>query len=233
VVPDPAFIAASSAATQAYFGQFTLRPGLHVNTQLTAGDIGATANATSSAAYTAYTTANGGANPLFDDVSYQSPGDSGGGAPQNTLNMVHKVDFNIGDKTSMFIRYANFKQNEFPGFLNTSPYAGFDTGQTQLNQNLLYSLTHVWTPNLVSETKLNVNRLTLQQPLASQPVQPSLYFNVQTAASDTSGNLFCLPGYSCTSTRVTIVLSALTRMRSRDSRVAGLTAASLGVQTTC
>ena len=198
VVPDPAFIAASSQATQDYFGQFSLRPGLRVNSQLTAAGLGAGSTATSSAAYTAYTGANGGANPLFDVVSYQSPGDSGGGAPQNTLNMVHKVDFNIGDKTSMFIRYANFKQNEFPGFLNTSPYSGFDTGQTQLNQNLLYSLTHVWTPNLVSETKLNVNRLTLQQPLASQPVQPSLYFNVGTAAADNNGNLFCLPGYSCT-----------------------------------
>lgn len=198
VVPDPAFIAASAPATQAYFAQFTLRPGLHVNQQLTAANIGANANAASSAAYTAYTTANGGANPLFDDVSYQSPGDSGGGAPQNLLNMVHRVDFTLGDKTSMFVRYANFKQNEFPGFVNTSPYTGFDTGQTQLNQNLLYSLTHVWTPNLVSETKLNVNRLTLQQPLASQAVQPTLYFNIGTAAADNSGNLVCMPGYSCT-----------------------------------
>jgi outer membrane receptor protein involved in Fe transport len=195
VIPDPAFIAASVPATQAYFAGFSARPGLKVTQVFPASTAPATVN--SSAMYTSYTTANGGNNPLFDLVNYQSPGDSGGGGPQNTLNMVHKVDFTMNDKTSMYVRYANFNLKEIAGFVNNSPYKGFDTGQTELNQNLLYSLTHVWSQSVVTETKVNVNRLTLEQALASQPVQPTIYFNTTTAAN-ISGNLICMPGYSCT-----------------------------------
>jgi len=197
VVPDPAFIAASVPATQTYFSGFSPRSGLKVTQVYNAAAAGAAANANSSAMYTAYTTANGGNNPLFDLVNYQSPGDSGGGGPQNTLNMVHKVDFTMNEKTSMYVRYANFNLKELAGFVNNSPYSGFDTGQTELNQNLLYSLTHVWSQSVVSETKVNVNRLTLEQALASQPVQPTIYFNTSTAAN-VAGNLICMPGYSCT-----------------------------------
>jgi hypothetical protein len=111
VIPDPAFIAASSAATQAYFSQFSLRPGLKVLQQLSASAAGAAAGGLSSAGYTTYTTANNGANPVFDTVNFQTPSDSGGGAPQNTLNMVHRVDFTATNKTSMYGRYAAFKQN--------------------------------------------------------------------------------------------------------------------------
>ena len=204
VIPDPAVIAASAPETQAYFAQFQTRTGLTVLHQYTAGDVGAAVDHTnpgnSSPLYTAYAGFDNAptSNPLFDQVSFAAPGDSGGGAPQNTLNMVHRVDFNLTDKTTMYGRYAAFKQNEFAGFINTSPYAGFDTGQTQLNQNLLYSLTHVFTPSLVSESKISLNRLTLQQALnSSQPIQPSIYFNINTAAN-VNGDLICLPGYSCT-----------------------------------
>jgi len=210
VTPDPAFIAASAPETQAYFAQFKTRPGLTILKQYSAANlpslqavVGTPANPyTSSAAYTTYagigTTASPATtNPIFDQVSFQTPGDSGGGAPQNTLNMVHRLDFAMTDKTTMYGRYAAFKQNEFAGFINFSPYSGFDTGQTQLNQNFLYSLTHVFTPGLISDTKISLNRLTLQQALASQAVQPTLYFNINTAAN-VNGDLICMPGYSCT-----------------------------------
>jgi len=59
-------------------------------------------------------------------------------------------------------------------------------------------LSHVWSPNIVTDTKLNVNRLTLQQPLtAAQPVQPTTYFNVNFDAT-VQGIDTCLTGYSCT-----------------------------------
>ncbi len=217
VIPDPAFIAASASETQAYFSQFATRPGLSILHQYSAADranLGAVIADppntfyTSSALYTAYAGVTGDptrgitdtrtTNPIFDQVSFQTPGDSGGGGPQNTLNMVHRLDFTMTDKTQMYGRYAAFKQNEFAGFVNLSPYAGFDTGQTQLNQNLLYSLTHVFSPNLISDTKISLNRLTLQQALNSaQPVQPTLYFNINSAAN-VNGDLICMPGYSCT-----------------------------------
>lgn len=200
-VPDPAFIAASDPATQAYFAKVPFRSGLKVLSQLNAQQSGATplagAKYTPSAAYTAYTSANGGANPVFDLVNYQTPSDSGGGNPQNATNMVQRVDFNMTNKTSMYGRYAMFKQNEFAGIVQNSPYAGFDSAQTQLNQNLAYSLTHVFSPSVISDTKINLNRLHLEQPFGSQPLQPTLFLNVQ-AAAVVAGQLACLPGYSCT-----------------------------------
>ena len=199
-VPDPALIAASAAATQSYFSRYKFRPNLTVNQVVTANtpNAGLAPAAGGTDPYSVYATANGGNNPVMDIVSYSVPSDSGGGFPQNLLNTVQRVDFNLTDKTSMYVRYALFSQNEFNGVVNASPYAGFDTGQTQHNQNIILSVNHVWSPNVISETKINFNRLTNQQPLVStQPVQPTLYFNVNVAAN-VLGQLACLPGYACT-----------------------------------
>jgi len=198
-VPDPAFInaAGTSAATKAYFSNFAFRPGLTVLQQLNASQANAVPTGASSAAYTAYAGAAGTGGPVMDLVNFQTPSDSGGGAPQNTWYSSNKIDFNLSDKTTMYGRYAVFNESEFAGFVNNSPYTGFDTGQTELNQNFLYSLTHIWNSKIVSDTKINYSRIKLLQPLASQVIQPSLYFNISTEAT-IKGNLTCLPGYSCT-----------------------------------
>ena len=205
-VIDPQLAAAANSTVATYFKGYSLRPGLTVNQKFAAG-----ANAsvplpdpTTQPSYYNYAcvagsnpcTPNG--NPVFDIVSFKAPSDSGGGAPQNTYSMVQRVDYNLSSNTTMYGRYALFNNNEFAGFINNSPYAGFDTGQTQKNQNILYSLTHIWGPRVVTETKVNFNRLFLNQPLtSSQPIQPSLYFNVNFDPS-VQGQPFCLPGYSCT-----------------------------------
>jgi len=194
VIPDPELLAASAPATQAIFNSYSLRPGLTVLNRLSAADSNVLPSATNPT-YAAYVAAGG---PVFDTVSYTAPSDAGGGAPQNTYSTFQRIDYNISDKTKLYGRYALLNNNEFAGFINNSPYAGFDTGQTQKNQNLLVSLTRVWTQNLVSETKVNLNRLTLQQPLSSsQPVQPTLYLNANFDVT-IQGQLTCLVGYSCT-----------------------------------
>ena len=187
---DPALIAFSDPATKAVFAPFGFRPGLQVTQTLNAAAAGLTP------------IVNAGGVPyngnVFDIVSYPVPSDSGGGAPQNTYNMVHRVDFNMTDKTTMYGRYALLNLKDFDGFLNNSPYTGYDTGLTQFYQNFQYTLSHVWTPSLVTESKLNVNRLNLQEPLAStQPIQPSFYFSYA-AERSVNGFSTCLPGYSCT-----------------------------------
>ncbi|MBV9574801.1 MAG: TonB-dependent receptor [Acidobacteriales bacterium] len=169
-----------------------MRSGLQVNQVVTGAQLPPDAGSPTYAAY-----ASTGA-PVFDIVSYSTPNDSGGGAPQNAYNMVHRVDFNLTDKTTMYGRYALFSQNEFAGFVNNSPYAGYDTGQNTHNQNVLLSVTHIFSPNVVGDTKLNFNRLSNVQPLsAQQPVQPSLYFNFNFDAA-VAGQTTCLPGYACT-----------------------------------
>ena len=182
-IPSPEFLALTPAATQAAFSPFQLRPGLKLNTVLTADSLGYTGVPNST--------------PVFDVVSYPSPSDSGGGPPQNTYNMVHRGDFNLTNKTTLYTRYAYFHQNEFAGSVNNSPWVGFDTGQFQRNHNALISLTHVWSPTIVTESKFNFNRLNFSQPLSSQqPVQPSFYFNVNFLETAGPYNT-CLPGYSC------------------------------------
>jgi len=189
-IPSPEFLALSAPATQALFSPFKLRPGLRVNSVLTADTLGFTGTDANSNPVP-------GSTPLFDVVSYSNPNDSGGGAPQSTYNMVHRVDFNLTNKTTLYARYAYFHQDEFAGFINNSPWVGFDTGQFQRNHNALISLTHVWSPSLVTESKINFNRLNLSQPLSpQQPLQPSLYFDVNFLRTAGPYNT-CLPGYSC------------------------------------
>ena len=198
---DPAFLAASNSATQSLFGLYTLRPGLKVLQALNAtNSIGfdpANPNP-KTPTFNTYATANGGNNPVFDIIGYQPAGDAGGGNPQNTYNTFQRVDFNLSDKTTMYGRYDLLNLKQFDGVINTSPFVGFDTGTTQKYQNFLYSLTHVWTPSMVSESKISFNRLKQQQPLnPKQPLQPSLYFNANVDPT-IQGNLICLTGYSCT-----------------------------------
>src|SRR5947207_734659 len=100
-VPDPGLIAASSAGTKALFGAFTFRPGLTVTQKLNATAVGAPP-----AAGTTYNTYAAGGAPVMDLVSYPVPSDAGGGAPQNTWNMLDRVDLNLTDKTTLHSRYA-------------------------------------------------------------------------------------------------------------------------------
>jgi outer membrane receptor protein involved in Fe transport len=196
LIMDPAFLQASSPLTQAFFAGKNLRSGLRQIGSLNATAAGLDFSAPGFAADNPLLTAYGSSAPIFDRISYSVPADSGGGAPQNTLSTIHRADFHLSDKTTIYGRYALFSQNEFAGFLNFSPYEGFDTGQTNYNNNALVSITHVWSPRLVSDTKLVFNRLNNLQPLAStQPLQPTLYFSSNVPAQ-VNGDLINLPGYS-------------------------------------
>jgi hypothetical protein len=161
-VPDPAFIALSNANTRNFFSKYgTLRSGLTTLGTKTAGALGFGAVPAATA--------------VFDKVAYAINGDAGAGTPQNTYNTVNRVDYNFSDKTNMYVRYAYSNEADFIGTNNTSPYVGYDTGQTNKNHNGLVSLTHVFLPTLVSVSKLTVNRLNNFQPLAGPP-SPTLYF---------------------------------------------------------
>ena len=135
--------------------------------------------------------------PFGEAISYNVPSDSGGGAPQNTYSTVDRVDWNVSDRTTIYGRYALYSEDQLPGSWTSSPYAGYNTGQTFFNQGVNINLTHVFTPSLVSSTKLNYNRLNNLQPLSTNPVGPTLYTTgtgVPTLPG-TSGSLI-FPGYN-------------------------------------
>ena len=186
---DPAFLALPqvSADTKAFFSAYgKQRPNLTVLQninwgQATGGDPLLPASA-----------------PLGQVIQYTVPADSGGGSPQNAYSTVNRFDYNLSDKTSLYGRNALYSEVDFPGTVNASPYAGYDTGQTTYNQNFTVNLTHVFSPNFVTSTKLTYNRINGPvQPLGSAPVGPTLYTSNSglPPLPNTFGSLV-FPGYS-------------------------------------
>jgi hypothetical protein len=198
-VPLPGLISLSAANTQAFFATYGSALAHPVNgrsytgNDLIAEGVFADDLNALSATNPAFLT-----TPLFGSVVYQNPGDSGGGEPQNTWNNFNRIDWTISQKTSLYGRYSQLSLDEFPGTVNTSPYAGYNTGQTQKNYNLLVSITHTFTSTLASNTKLLLTRFNNAQPLGTVPVSPTLYVNGSSSVALGTGTIY-FPGYSATS----------------------------------
>src|SRR3974390_1064850 len=138
---------------------------------------------------------SGTTGPTCDQISYDVPSDAGGGNPQNTWMEVARVDFNISPTTTFYGRYAAYHELDFDGVVNSSPYAGYNTGQKNFDQNYDFSLSHFFTQTLANTLKLTFNRLNGPvQPLGTAPVGPTLYTagNVPSA----QGQPLIFPGYN-------------------------------------
>jgi hypothetical protein len=136
--------------------------------------------------------------PFGQFIAYGAPGDSGAGAPQNTYSTVNRVDWNISSKQTLYGRYALYSENDFSGFVNSSPYAGYNTGQTFFNQSVLINWTYLFSPSVVNSAKFLYNRLNNLQPLSTAPVSPTLYtsnFSLPNITPTQPGPLI-FPGYS-------------------------------------
>ncbi len=193
-VPTPQFIAASAPATQAFFSQFGALAsnasslGTYNLTQLKALGYNACTSATAACASLPVSL------PLFNKVTYNVPTDAGGGSPQNTYLQVARVDYNLSDRTQIYSRFANSNENDFAGVVSSSPYAGYNTPNLQKNLTALVSVTHSFTPNFVSQSKLDFNRFDNSQPLGTQ-FSPSLYYSSGTGVSTIAGTRVAFPGY--------------------------------------
>lgn len=190
-VPDPAYIALAHSNTQSFMNAFPLRTDITKNSVLTAGELPAffTPGPLLSALPPS--------TPILDLFAVPVNTDSGGGSPQNAYDDVGRIDFNLSDKTQLFARYAFYNEHDFPGTINTSPYAGFETGQITHNHNAMVSVTHTFSTSFLSQTKAAYNRLGLVDPLGASPVVPTLYFNNASLISPTiNGSSVALPGYN-------------------------------------
>lgn len=132
-------------------------------------------------------------NTLFGTVTYPVPGDSGGGEPGNQWINFDRIDWTISDKTQVFGRYVQQNTDLFPGTNASSPYKGYNTGSTQVNHNLLISLTHTFSPTVTSATKLLGARFNNLQPL-NGPAVPTLYPNSGSTVQIGNG-VVNFPGY--------------------------------------
>ncbi len=195
LIPDPALLAASSALTQAVFTQYG-KVGSNVTvlqklnrTQLENIGSDPCAGSAKGGPCQSY----GSTAPMFDLVNYSVPASSGAGSPQNTYNLVGRVDYNLSDKTQIYTRYALYSENDFAGTNSNSPYAGYNTGSVTFDNSLIVSMTHTFTPGFISQSKLDFNRFNGNQPLASEGVTPDYYL---TTNGGSIGNYSIgLPGY--------------------------------------
>jgi len=196
-VPDPGFLALADAGTTgAYFSQYgTLKSGLKQLGTVSADSLGYCPEGTcDNPAVTPSTT-------VLDQVSFPFPANAGGGSPQNNYNIVSRVDFNLSDKTQLFGRYAINGITYMPGSVSYSAYTGFDTGEKDRYQNVMLSITHLWSNNLVSSTKLVYNRLNQLQSLGGLGTAPGLLIGLggdgytPTVDGAPSSSSFMLPGY--------------------------------------
>jgi outer membrane receptor protein involved in Fe transport len=96
--------------------------------------------------------------PMFGTVAYSAPQNAGGSIPQNTYNILARLDYNMSDKTQMFGRFVEYHEVDESGGAFASPYSQYDIGNLTANQAYLFSLSHEFTPALASATKLSFSR---------------------------------------------------------------------------
>ena len=199
-VPTTAFINAANVNTRNFFAPYVIG-GTAGPTRTAAqvlADFGGAAafTPTTNAATNAFLTfANANPNtPVFQQITYSTPQDVGGGLPENEYQTVIRMDYNMSAKTQIYGRYALQNQVFAKGTNASSPYQGFSSGSTAFNQNFILNAVHTFSNSLVSQTKLAFNRLNGGQPLGDQPLVPTLYMS-GSAVRTIQGVRIAMPGY--------------------------------------
>jgi outer membrane receptor protein involved in Fe transport len=186
-VPTPQFLAASSAATRAYFAAYD--KGVQINGPILTRDQVSAIVGSGSGAFNSLPAGT----PIFGRSDRSVPIDAGGGDPQKDYQTVNKVDFNASTNTQFNVRYAYQHRTLDAGTNSSNPYPGFDTGYVYRRHNILGSLTHVYSPRLTSQTKVTFTRFLEQQPVNGPPT-PRLMMN-PSGAIRLQGYRIAFPGY--------------------------------------
>ncbi len=185
-VPDPAFLAVAAPNIQNFFNAYAGNNTFNVAQRYSAAEVYGSG---------AVPAGLDPATPMFDTVAFQGPQNAGGGVPQNTYNIVGRIDYNLSDRTQMFARYVYYSEVDTPGAVFVSPYSQYNVGQTGKNQAYLFSLSHQFSPSLVSATKLSYSRFnTFQSYNTSLSAVPTLFVAVNAAVPGT-GIPIQLPGF--------------------------------------
>src|SRR5262249_6270739 len=164
LVPTPQLLAASSANTQNFFNAFHLVTPINGAVH-TVGDMLNTFGLSATGAFGSLP----GSLPAFGEVRTSRAADFGAGVPTNDWQTVNRIDYNLSDRTQIYLRGVYEQGSNPDGTISFSPYQGFNTGQTTGDQNYLGNITHTLSPTLVSQTKVVFNRLrNAEQPLGQQ-----------------------------------------------------------------
>ena len=96
--------------------------------------------------------------PVFQKIAFTTPTNAGGGIPQNTYNVVGRVDYNLGSSTQAFFRYVNYNEVDQSGGVFASPYKQYNVGGANKAQAYLLSIAHEFSPKLTTITKGSFSR---------------------------------------------------------------------------
>jgi hypothetical protein len=194
LVPTPELLARTNANTKTFFNAFQL--AAPINGQIfTVADTLRLLNVSATGAFGSLP----GNLPAFGEVRAVRAVDAGAGTPGNDYQTIGRIDYNMSDRTQVYVRGVFEDGSNPPGTISFSPYQGFNTGQETADQNYMLNMTHSFSQTLVSQTKLVYNRLRNgDQPLGEQPIRPTLYFT-DTGILSMAGRFFRFPGYLPTS----------------------------------
>jgi outer membrane receptor protein involved in Fe transport len=196
IIPDTAFIATASPATQSIFSAYGKLPSsTNILSTLSRNQLIALGGDPCSGA-----AAGGGClsynpnAPMFDLVNYNVPSNAGAGVPQNTYSLVGRVDYNLSEKTTIYARYALYSENDTAGGIANSPYIGYNVANLSFDNSLAVSMTHTFSPRFISQTKLDFNRFNTVQPVPSGGVVPSYYLGSYESTTQIGPYSVALPG---------------------------------------
>ena len=187
LVPTPQLISFTAPNVQQYFqgAGKNVRP---FRSTLSAAQVVAATNDTG-----AFAQRVPGNTPAFGSVNYIAPADAGGGNPQNTKDIIGRLDFNPTEATQMFFRYALYDENDFPGVIFNSPYTDFNVGQASFANSALYSINHTFSSSVLSSSKISYARERLNQSFDKAFANiPTLYLDGAPTIANQPVNL---PGF--------------------------------------
>jgi hypothetical protein len=197
---DPSFISLLPSNIQNYFSKFGTGADTPSGTVTTAGQLAANSSTFPNGVFPLINgvTSVSSTQPVFDLVNFAAPFDAGGGVPQNTYDLVGRLDYNLSDKTQVFFRYARYSENDFQGSSFYSPYPQYDVGNVDIDNSALFSVTHEFSSSLLSSSKLSFARFDTVSNFDSALTQtPNLYLSTSpyTEQADyVSGYVIQLPG---------------------------------------
>lgn len=184
-VPTPQFLATAAPNIQSFFNTYSGGQKFDFAQTYSADEVYGSALPAGLSATT----------PVFGTVNFTAPQNAGGSVPQNTYNIVGRVDFTLSDKTQMFFRYVNYNEIDEPGGVFASPYSQYNVGQTNADTAYLLSMSHIFSPSFTSSTKLSFSRFNSFQSYNTKLQNvPALIVSVNATIPGT-GTPIQLPGF--------------------------------------
>jgi hypothetical protein len=193
---DPGFISTLPANVQSYFSAYGTG-ALASSGTVTAGQL--------AAAGLAVNPINGvtpvpASTPVFDVVNFSLPFDAGGGVPQNSYDLLGRIDYNLSENTQMFFRAARDSETQFAGAVSQTPYPQYDVGAALYNQSYLWSVNHVFNSNMLNNFKASFSRFDDGSSYDTALTNtPNLFLSGSIPTDPVTGNAIQLPGLENTS----------------------------------